>query len=318
MCPVEKVSGSLTRYDVTHCSLTHWLRRANRTVPVFELKHILQATSVSQYLGALPHTLRSRVSPIDIGAATYLFHDALDEFLNNHIYELRQMWTVNVYNLPDIGALFDTPCMLECRNYTPNTYDYVWWGAVGTVCRISFPEIGARYALKIFRTDDYKSAHGPWYEIPAALRAYHAEPRDNVRMHMASLGNIKYMLSDWVDGDYEYTPCIRPNKYEIFFTAETEVHSGNYRGGRRLDFGKTYRTVYGAAPYNVRKQYRAIVYLVDCWLRRSGPAYTAQIVAAHINAPRGVIAAQEMDAAVKLLKCCGPLRCQKILGEISR
>ena len=50
----------------------------------------------------------------------------------------------------------------------------------------------------------------------------------------------------------------RDNKNELFTTSERENQARNFAQGRRIDYGQTYRTMYGGASYRVRKLARII------------------------------------------------------------
>ncbi len=90
-----------------------------------------------------------------------------------------------------------------------------------------------------------------------AFNAYKAEPKSNNKVHLASFSKHLYMLSDWMD-DASAT-YINENKYKIFDMNPREIVPRNFRNGKRIDFGDTYRTAYGAASYKVRKMFRKIV-----------------------------------------------------------
>lgn len=248
---------------VKYTSLTHVLKRDRGWMTLPRLQYILRTFDVSPDLGCLPHDLRKCVAGADIANVTARFHQIISGFIAENRKVLVSPRTIWVYEWDDVTKLFGTPCILECRNRFLDGCDGPWLGVISYVCRVSFPEIGAQYALKIFRRDDYVAAHGPWNEIPAAMGAYHAESRDNNCMHMASLGPVKYMLSDWLSGVESDRVVMRDNKNEIFSTDDDEIHPGNYRAGRRIDFGKTHRTPYGRASYNVRKLYRSMINMLS-------------------------------------------------------
>ncbi|MBD5400805.1 hypothetical protein HDR61_03630 [bacterium] len=238
-----------------YTSLTHLLRHDTwLTLP--RLQYILENFNVSPDLGGLPPELCGRIAPQDRADVTAAFHLNIAEFISENRRELLSHKTVFSMQWNGLSALFGTPCVVECRNRAPDPDSEPWRGAIATVCRISFPEIGASYALKVFRMDKYNAAHGPWYEIPAAFAAYRAECKDNNPLYMASLGSVKYMLSSWAGEEKDVGNAVRENRYEIFTTLGPEMHGGNWRGGRRIDYGRTYRTLYGAASYRARKLYR--------------------------------------------------------------
>lgn len=252
----DKVVLSSIERRPAHVSLTHFLRRNWARNP-FVLQAILSKCTVAPYLGALPPELRARVPKEKLADVTYEFRMKLEDFLIDKIREIRDSSDGPIYYIDEIGHLFNTSCILEVGAINYAGYR-IWSGLAGIVCKMSFPELNAKYALKIFdarQNDLYE--HGAMYEIPTAFAAIHAEPRDNARVYMASFIYEPYMLSRWegnvVDGR------VRKNDNEIFVTSEHEATSRNYRGGRRIDFGETYRTAYGAASYRVRKMYRKII-----------------------------------------------------------
>lgn len=280
---------------VKHTSLTHILRHdVWMTLP--RLKKILNDFDVSPDLGGLPPALCACVAPGDRSAVTGRFHELIVEFISENRLKLLSPKTVMTRNWVSVAELFGTPCVVECRNRAVGE-DMPWRGAIAVVCRISFPEIGAIYALKVFRRDDYKSAHGPWVEIPAAFGAYAAEPKDNNPIRMASLGDVKYMLSEWAGEDGGRACSARKNLNEIFFTADMEMHSGNFRNGRRIDYGRTYKTAYGSASYNVRKLYRKLMLA-----GQNGDVNAVQQI---IESPKNAFAKKDVDRAIELAQSLG-------------
>lgn len=204
------------------------------------------------FVGELPRDLRERVGRSEIADATRRFDAAIESFISDNYKKLTRQGTNLVYELPEIGRIFGTRCVAECDNT-------LWSGSFGNVLRLTFDGVSQKYALKIFRGAGLY--HGAAYEIPTAFSATHAEPRDNVRVHMATVRGrslrARYMLSDWCDVD-GCGPCRRDNKNEIFQTSLDEVDPRNYVFGRRLDYGRTFMTEYGRASYRVRKMYRQI------------------------------------------------------------
>ena len=239
-----------------HRALTGFLRR-NRVSNPNTLKRIVYNTDVSPYLGALPPQLRARLSREQIASVTANFRECLENFLINNIIDLRKMESDHVYELPEIGNLFGLKCNLLARGI--NVYGVnPWSGLSGFVCKLSFPEINAHYALKLYYDNvpevmHYR--HGPWFEAATALAANKAESHDNVPMYMASLKYEMYLLSEWA-GDKEDAVPQRENEYQIFYTRTDEDSSRNRRSGRRIDWGETYLTKYGGMSYFARKVYR--------------------------------------------------------------
>ena len=256
MKPQEQNSSSVdTRQK--HSALTKLVRRKWWRFP--ELVYsILSNCDVAPYFGCMPPELRARVPKERLGDITYKFHVYLENFLTNNVCDILNSFEGLTYYMDEIGRMFGSSCTIEVGaiNYAGVR---IWAGKFGVVCQMSFPEIGAKYALKIFvpikKEDDY-GAHGADYEITTAFAAACAEPRDNARVYMGSLLNQPYILSLWegdvIDGKY------RKNENEIFVTDASEVAPRNYRKGRRIDFGDTYQTTYGAASYRVRKLYRQL------------------------------------------------------------
>ena len=290
--------------NVKHRSLTHFLR-CNTSLTIRGLKQVINYCDVSPELGALPPALRTCAGG-DMSDVTARFHKIIAQLISDNRRVMMGYSTVMCCDWPAASELFGTPCVVECRNRLTHNGPQ-WYGAAATVARISFPEIGARYALKMFRRDEWTSAHGPWNEVPAAFAAFHAEPKDNNRVHMASLGTVKYMLSDWAGEEDEFGGDLRDNKYEMFWTDPGEMHRGNWRGGRRIDYGKTYRSCYGGASYNVRKLYRKIVNAAD------DRAMLAEIM----NNPGTRFSAKDMEQAVRLVKNCGTQKLAGILEYIA-
>ena len=243
---------------VKHVALTGFLRRKwNRDTHI--LQKIVHCTDVSPYLGALPPELRNRLPKEDVSRVTYEFRNALEDFLVKNIDEIRKKDCDCVYDLGRISDLFGTPCKLLVRGVNEHGIN-IWQGGVGFVCKLSFPEINAHYALKLY--DDIHSwgdncDHGIWFEVATALAASYAEPCDNNKIYMASLKQEKYMLSAWA-GDVIDRIQSRANKNEIFWTSERENEDRNRRNGRRIDWGETYQTEYGSLSYPMRKLWRQI------------------------------------------------------------
>ena len=273
MCGMEKYTDFLI-YDINaprvhHRALTGYLRRKWSRNPN-ELKRIVYNTDVSPYLGALPPQLRARVPREQIAWVTAEFRDKLEDFLIKNAPDLRVMDADKVYELPEIGDLFGLKCNLMARGI--NVYGVnPWSGLLGFVCKLSFPEIDAHYALKLYYDhipEVTHYSHGPWFEVATGLAANRAESRDNVPMYMASLKYEKYLLSQWA-GDKDDGVPQRINEHKIFCTRTEEDESRNRRGGRRIDWGETYLTNYGAMSYPARKIYRQVMNMDAAAVHRS-------------------------------------------------
>ncbi|MDE6481497.1 MAG: hypothetical protein K2L25_01605 [Alphaproteobacteria bacterium] len=254
----NKTVLSSIEFRPKHRALTKLMRCNWERGPMW-WQAILSKCTVAPYLGALPPELRARVTKEQLSAVTHQFRMILEDFLIANIHDIQKSSEGGFYYIDDIGKLFGTQCTLE---FPPISYfGYrMWSGRFGMVGKISFPELGGYYALKLFYKlidSEYCGAHGVEYEIPTAFAAAHAEPRDNSRVYMASLIYEPYLLSRW-EGDVAGA-CARENENEIFVTAPYEEQSRNYRHGRRIDYGETYRTAYGAASYRVRKMCRTIM-----------------------------------------------------------
>lgn len=252
-----------------HRALTGYLRRNWSRNPNV-LKRIVYNTDVSPYLGALPPQLRARVPREQIASITAQFREHLENFLINNIVDLRKMDSDQVYELPEIGNLFGLKCNLLARGI--NVYGVnPWSGLLGFVCKLSFPEIDAHYALKLYYDhipEVTHYSHGPWFEAATALAANKAESHDNVPMYMASLKYEKYLLSQWA-GDRDDGVPQRENEHKIFYTRTDEDESRNRRGGRRIDWGETYLTNYGGMSYHARKVYRQALNMDEVAVRNS-------------------------------------------------
>lgn len=260
----------------THSSSEHkWCNEGHRALTGFLRKNwvrnprhvrtIVQNCDVSPYVGALPPQLRARVAPGDIEPVTAKFRDVLEDFLIANAFEIREMKADKIYEIPEITNLLGTKCQLETKGAT-----YIglspWEGGVGFVSKLSFPEINAHYALKLFKPfADDEMEHGPWFEVATALAANRAEPKFNSPMYMAALKYEKYMLSQWQD-DAVRVP--RNKKYKIFQTSTDENGIRNWIGGRRIDFGETYKTEYGKLSYRGRKIYRTVMYGDDAQVEK--------------------------------------------------
>lgn len=254
---------------VKHRALTGMLRKKWSRDPNV-LKHIVYNCDVSPYLGALPPQLRNRVPREKIASVTAQFRENLEDFLIKNIVDLRGMDADRVYDLPEIGDLFGLKCTLFARGVSVYGVN-PWSGLLGFVCKLSFPEIEAHYALKLYHKglpDFLLYSHGPWFESATALAACKAEPRNNVPMYMASMKYEKYLLSQWA-GDKEDKIKERENKYEIFATSAAENESRNRRGGCRMDWGETYKTDYGTLSYLGRKVYRQALSMDEDAVKKS-------------------------------------------------
>ncbi len=248
-----------------HRALTGFVSRKWDRNPNY-LKHIFISCDVSRFFGALPFELCQRVPKSKIAYVTNLFHIKLQCFLREYFAEMSEMATAKVYDLTDLGNMFDTKCILFARGGSRSA-ENPWSGGIGFVCKMSFPEINLDYALKLYYMDlayymGFASwscgNHGPLFEIPTAFAAGRAEPRDNNRVYIASLSVVPYLLSKWAGDEIEDNGA-RENKNQIFVTATHEDEARNRRKGQRIDWGETYLSDYGAMSYRGRKMFRQIM-----------------------------------------------------------
>ncbi len=236
-----------------HVSLTHLFRRefVSRSS---RIKDIIEKCDVSTTIGALPKELRNRKKKEQLSECTKIFVRAVNYFLEENFYDLLYTEDDITYSFEEIESIFSTKCLFEIKGKSSKEARR---GAFAFVGKLSFPDLNADYAIKVFYDDVNVCCHGAFYEVATALNAYKAEPKSNNKVHLASFSEHPYMLSDWA-GDAPAT-YINENKFKIFDMNPREMASRNFRNGKRIDFGETYRTAYGAASYKVRKMFRKIV-----------------------------------------------------------
>ncbi len=247
-----------------HRSLTGFLRRYWSHGMHYELEYILNNCDVSGHVGELPPQLREFVEPEQIAAVRQKFCAALDNFVNKkYTYICTECYKNRVYPMPEIEKIFGTKCIMEVNGEPVTKGGRPHEGGLGVVCKLVFPDVDLEYALKLFYKKswarEYGPLHGAYAEVAAAFSANQAEPRDNNPVYLARLtGKKKYMLSQWA---YEAIdlPIMRKNQNVMFQTYHVEVAARNWRSGRRIDYGATYKTAYGMASYPVRKLYRKMV-----------------------------------------------------------
>ncbi len=239
-----------------HVSLAHWMRSSWRRSGV---KSVVSKCHVNPNVGELPPELRRLVPREKLGEYTARFHEILWDFVVDNYYTIKNSPAETLVRLAPAADLFGTHCTVEYCGID-DAGRRKWHGALGMVCRISFPKIKADYALKIyFPKVQNSSGHGIWFEVPTAFAASHSEPRDNSHVYMASFLGDGYMLSNWCWQTSAGGKVGRHNENEIFSTDIREAVARNYGQGRRIDYGRTYPTVYGAAPYRVRKLVRTLI-----------------------------------------------------------
>ena len=251
-----------------HSSLTGVLRRYWSPNIARYITTVSEKCNVSNHVGQLPPQLREFVEPTEIPRATQQFCAALDNFVNKkYTYICEECYKNKIYPMPEIEQIFGTKCVIEVNGEPGGEWLRPYEGSLGFVCKVVFPDVELEYALKLFYKKSWAPEYGPLHsalaEIAAAFGANQAEPRDNNPVYMARLtGNKKYMLSQWLDAAPE-CPLQRFNQFEIFQTGILEVAPQNWHAGRRIDYGGTQLTQYGALPYPVRKLYRKIVNVAE-------------------------------------------------------
>lgn len=235
-------------------SLTRLLRRR---LDMNHIEYILDNFNVPSFVGCLPPLLCACVAPNVRGVTTYKFHGIITDFLSKNLPYLTTQKSDIVVDIDAARQLFGTDCKLIARGINVCGFS-PWSGLTAVVFKLSFPKIGAEYALKsYYKTDNVYRGHGALFEISTAFAANHAEPKDNSPIYMASLSGDMYMLSKW-QGDIPDNR-IRDNKNQIFMTCSREMRPRNYRHGRRIDFGDTHLTSYGTLSYRGRKMFRIIM-----------------------------------------------------------
>ena len=242
-----------------HAGLTKYFKH-NWTPETYLVQDIVYGCNVSGKLGALPPELRVRVPQDQIAQVTAQFHKCLEQFIADYYDNFCQIKS-SAFEMSDMASLFGTKCILIGCNITADGIVTPWRGANGFVYKLSFPEINADYALKIFSrdADNYGLlGHGPWFEIPTAFAANHAEQNHNIPIYLASLRDEYYMLSKWA-GDKSDSVQQKDKPYVIFHTSLSENKDRNYRNGRRIDFGSTKLTFYGKCSYKERKLARQMI-----------------------------------------------------------
>lgn len=272
----ELLSKVLNKPRPKHSGLARYFKR-HWTTETYLVQDIVYGCNVSGKLGQLPPELRARVPRGQIAQVTAKFHDCVSKFVADYYDNYMQLkcpidWKqgsgtmplkkhVVEYKLSDISELFSMDCVLNGRSVSSVGHLRPWRGAVGFVYKLSFPEINADYALKVFTRDfdDFGLfRHGPWFEVPTAFAANHAEPGRNVPIYLASLRDEYYMLSRWA-GDEPDNMQQKNKNYVIFHTFECDNRPSNYRKGRRIDYGNTILTFYGMCSYQERKLARQII-----------------------------------------------------------
>jgi hypothetical protein len=228
-----------------------------------EVAAIIKVCDVDGHIGELPPELLKLVDKKDRSAKTKEFFMALDKLVKTKGSELSKHQQL-VYRLPEICKIFDSYCVLRTaepvKNFI-NEYE-TWGGSFGDVYKICFTEIGAEYALKIYKPLHRRgrrlwNRHGAKYEIPTAFCANKSEPKENNPVYMAKLNGCEYMLSKWQDKEEKPIPRYQNRIFETS-NSERKACRENFINGIRIDYGDTYRLDYGYLSYNGRKWYRKI------------------------------------------------------------
>lgn len=267
-------------------SLTNFIRRNFDQEKVAD---ILQNYDVSPRVGGLPPQLVPIVARENRASATAQFWKCLEQFVVANKEKIINLDKDTTFSAPQVSALFGTKCVIHARGV--NAYGFCpWAGSYAVVCKVSFPEIRADYALKFFANSD--KFNNPLREILTAFAANHAEPRNNCPVYLASLNSgYEFMLSQW--GGDAPDGKRRENKYEIFYTDEEEMNKCNLRGGRRIDFGETVQTDYGRASFQMRKMFRKI-------MRAAELGYYAELEYMY-HTERNARRRQDLDKAMELV-----------------
>ena len=226
-----------------------------------EVTAIINVCDVDGHIGELPPELLKLVDKQDRSAKTKDFFMALDKLVKTKGRELSKHQQL-VYRLPEICKIFDSYCVLRTAEPVKNFInEYETWGvSFGDVYKICFTEIGAEYALKIYkplhrRVRRLWNRHGAKYEIPTAFCANKLEPKENNPVYMAKLNGCEYMLSKWQDKEEKPIPRYQNRIFETS-NSERKACRENFINGIRIDYGDTYRLDYGYVSYNGRKWYR--------------------------------------------------------------
>lgn len=287
--------GKFMKDAVKHSGLTGWFRHK---LGGFEflwagsLMDILYRCDVSDTVGALPPELCSIVNKSERGKATKKFSEILSAFIRKNIIEIRNSSESKRYDLAEISNLFGTDCYVQTAGVDVMGYSK-WEGGYAIVAKLVFPKLNAEYALKMFFEQDEipYDLHGKHYEIPVALACHRAEPKQNNICYLASFADSGFMLSKWM-GEKDYVSP-KKNKNPIFITSMDEAEARNFRSGKRIDFGETYKTPYGRADYDVRKIYRKIT---------NGPKETWQnAVYELIKEEKNYVQRQKIKEAVRVV-----------------
>lgn len=248
---------------IKHSSLTKYFRKHGTEVNVSD---IIGACDIDSHIGELPPELLKLVDKQDRSKKTQEFFKALDRLVKAKRKTLSKRKHL-AYKLSEVSKIFDSYCILRTSEHIENKMwggksSKIWCGSFGDVYKICFLEIGAEYALKIYKPRTRRvrkewNWHGAEFEIPTAFCANKSEPRENNPVYMAKLNGCEYLLSKWQNKEDK---TISRYENRIFRTSDSErsTRRENFINGVRIDYGETYRLDYGYLSYNGRKWYRKI------------------------------------------------------------
>lgn len=135
----------MSKQKFKHSSLTHFMRR--NCDPAMVIR-ILVRCDVSPRVGCLPPQLVPLVRPENRAYVTDEFGKCLERFFINNKQNFVNPDSDVTFAAPDISALFNTECVIHARGVNICGLS-PWSGGFGIVCKLSFPQIHADYALKI-------------------------------------------------------------------------------------------------------------------------------------------------------------------------
>lgn len=256
---------------IKHTHLTKLVKRYGvELLDLYDLRDIFLKSDVSNFIGELPPELCKVVEKDKRKEVTEQMFDMLDFLVVDKGTELSKR-NQFVYELKELGDLFHTKCVLETAVLLPmHEIAYREMGGIsGNVYKLSFPELKASYALKVFKIyfneyDVRSVGHGGLFEIMTAFCANKSEPKKNNPVYMANLYSTSFMLSKWQEEKLHKPLNIINGLFmgaedcTVYQTVHNEIREDNYINGKRIDFGGTYKTEYGNLSYNGRKIFRKI------------------------------------------------------------
>lgn len=244
---------------IKHTHLTKLFKK--RGAYVYDAYKIFLNCDISKYVGCLPPELLRLVPKDSVAHITRLMCSELESLVLDYDCDLEKR-AQQIYQLDSLGDLFNTKCVLQTYDekdpYSANnTGTRGWFGVVANVYKISFPEINANYALKIFKSYECIRGHGVQHEIPTAFCANKCEPNKNAPIYLGVLFGGQCMLCKWIDSKSKPESIdIFADDTSIYQTTYQESRPDNFKNGKRIDFGGTYKTKYGCLSYRARKLFR--------------------------------------------------------------